>query len=239
LRSHHLSNALHLQSSTEFRDLILKHNPSTLKVVAEFDAYIVWFDREDQTYKIILKSEISQEKEVVDHERDQLYIGMNRFVNASLTHFEQEKIKSAKRLKILFDSYNQPQKLTAMPYDAETTALTNFIQELNGVYSEDVHILELNRWVDMLDAKNREFEDLAKKYNEELSVRRPEFRMRDVRHEVDKARRVITDRINALIIVEGEATYSAFVREWNELVKHYNDILAQHKGRNKAKKVEN
>jgi hypothetical protein len=122
-----------------------------------------------------------------------------------------------------------------MPYDAETIAITNFIQELNGVYSEDVRILELDRWVDMLDAKNREFEDLAKKYNEELSVRRPEFRMRDVRHEVDKARGVITDRINALIIVEGEATYSAFVREWNELVKHYNDILAQHKGRNKIK----
>jgi hypothetical protein len=41
-----------------------------------------------------------------------------------------------------------------------------------------------------------------------------------------------------LILVEGEITYANFVREWNELVKHYNDILTQHEGRNKAKKID-
>jgi hypothetical protein len=36
--------------------------------------------------------------------------------------------------------------------------------------------------------------------------------------------------------MEGETAYAPFVTELNELIKHYNDLFAQHAGRNKAKK---
>jgi hypothetical protein len=65
--------------------------------------------------------------------------------------------------------------------------------------------------------------------------------MKDVRNETDGAYNKIVLVINALIVMNGETEYAPFVNELNELIKHYNDLIAQHRGRNKSqqKKIEN
>jgi len=51
--------------------------------------------------------------------------------------------------------------------------------------------------------------------------------LRECRTKTDAAYRTILERINALIVVEGEPHYAEFVTTLNAVVKRYADILAQ------------
>jgi hypothetical protein len=54
--------------------------------------------------------------------------------------------------------------------------------------------------------------------------------MKIARAEVDDACRAITERIEALIIVNGEEAYAPFVKDLNQRVERYNNTVARRKG---------
>jgi len=56
--------------------------------------------------------------------------------------------------------------------------------------------------------------------------------MKDARVLVDAAYNIIINRINALIVINGDAVYATFVGELNLRIEHYNNLIAQRKGRN-------
>lgn len=55
--------------------------------------------------------------------------------------------------------------------------------------------------------------------------------MRKVRVEVDEAYRIMVKKINALIIVNGEAPYVDFVNKLNQRIEAYTTNLAIYKGK--------
>jgi hypothetical protein len=155
-------------------------------------------------------------------------------VKTALRHFDPVTSEAAKRLKIVLDTYNTPKALTRLPYDAETISIVNLLQEFDGKYLADVQAIGLTPWVSELRARNDEFDRLTKACNEQQAAK-PPFSMTEARNETDEAYKEIVLVINALIVMEGETAYAPFVTELNELIKHYNDLIAQHRGRNKAK----
>ncbi|MDR2383224.1 MAG: DUF6261 family protein [Prevotellaceae bacterium] len=231
-----LSQSLHLQFVSETRSLIEKFNSLVSKIAPQHATFCASVEKEDLCYKIIRKSDLSETKEKADQARDAVIIGINEAVRTALRHFEPSVSEAAKRLKIVLDAYNTPKPLTDLPYDAETIAVVNLLQEFDGKYAADVQAAGLTGWVAELHARNEAFDRLAKAYNEQQAAK-PPFRMKDARNETDEAYRNIVLVINALIVMEGEAEYASFVTEMNELIKHYSDLLAQHEGRNKAKKT--
>jgi hypothetical protein len=144
-------------------------------------------------------------------------------VRAALRHFDPAVNEAAKRLKILLDTYYTPKPLQDLPYDAETVAVNNLLQEFDGKYNADVQIAGLTPWVEELHRRNDKFDRLAKAYNEQQAVK-PSFKFKDVRRETDEAYKKIVLVINALIVMEGETMYAPFVNELNTLIKHYNDL---------------
>ena len=58
------------------------------------------------------------------------------------------------------------------------------------------------------------------------------LQMKQVRTQIDASYRTITERINALILINGEADYANFVNELNQRIESYSVMLAQRKGRN-------
>jgi flagellar biosynthesis chaperone FliJ len=57
--------------------------------------------------------------------------------------------------------------------------------------------------------------------------------MKATRIETDKSYFSIVDRINALITIEGDTRYAAFVTSLNNRIDQYNTAIAQRKGRAK------
>jgi hypothetical protein len=58
--------------------------------------------------------------------------------------------------------------------------------------------------------------------------------MKEVRIDVDEAYRTLVNKINALIIVNGEAPYVEFVNKLNQRIEAYTNNLALYKGRAKT-----
>ena len=86
----------------------------------------------------------------------------------------------------------------------------------------------LFRSVAQLDADNRAFEALMQnRYAENLGKAR--LRIREVRIDTDRCYRNILDRIDALMLIRGEAQYTSFVTELNGRIIRFNNLLTQRK----------
>jgi hypothetical protein len=233
-RRNRLGHALHYQYNVEVGELLDKFG-ATLNIPAVGNTFRIATEKEGQCYKIIRKSDISEEKEEADIKRDDTINGTNEALKAILRHFNPEIKASAKRLKIVFDEYNHPKPIAKMPYDAETAAINNLLADLKGQYATDVDKTGIREWITELERRNNDFQMLAKGYNEQ-QAKKNDFRMVDVRKETDEALDNVITVIKGDIIRNGEYMYNEFVAEMNKLTKHYADILAQHKGRLAAKK---
>jgi hypothetical protein len=188
-------------------------------------------DKEDLCYKSGGKSDISVAKEEIDKERDRLVIGFKELVKSSLHHFEDNIRKAASRIKLIVDKYNRPTPIQHLSYDAETVAITNLLQELEEKYQSDVDAIGAKNWLQQLNIKNDEFKELILSYNEQQSEK-PTFTAAEARKETDAAYVEFVKAVEGLVILEkSEPDFVAFAKELNTYIKHYNDLVAQHKGR--------
>jgi DNA-binding Lrp family transcriptional regulator len=212
-----LRNDAHFQFHTEFKDLVVQHNPLTLKIKPQFDSYLPLYNRVDDALKKIVKSEFTAKIHEADKARDEIYLGMAETVAATLRHFNPNVRQSAERLKILFDTYGN---VAGKPLNEETSAIYNILQELKGKYTADAATVGLTEWVAELEARNQTFEGLVKERFDE-TAHRTDIVLREARGKLDEAYRVIAERINALAVVEGVATYEAFIRTLNAVIAKY------------------
>jgi hypothetical protein len=188
-------------------------------------------DKEDLCYKVIGKSDISSTKEEIDQERDELVIGIRDLLKSSSHHFDENVRKAANRMKLVYDKYNRPTAINLLPYDAETVAITNLLQELETKHMQDMEIVGVKNWVLQLKVKNDEFEQLTLSYNEQQSEK-PTFTMAEARKDTDLAYKDVVKAVEGLLVLEkNEPEFVAFAKELNTYIKHYNDLVAQHRGR--------
>jgi hypothetical protein len=231
-KNYRFPNALHLQFVLEVLGLMNKFKQILSKVVDLFGIFNGCVEKEDSCFKIVRKSNLSNMKEESDKARDAVIVGIKHLIKAGIRHFDKEIREAAQRLKIVFDSYDKPVSITALSYDAETAVINNLIHELNNKYASDMQKVGITSWIEELQIKNNDFDYLVKNYHEEMSAK-PDLHLIDLRKNTDKAYQDIITLVNALILVDKETSYDQFVTELNTLIKHYNDLYAQHIGRMK------
>ncbi len=214
---HALRNDGHFQFHTEFKDLVTKQNAETLKIKPHFELYLPLYDREDEALKKVNKSIFTEQIQEADKARDDIYIGMVEMNTAALKHFNPETQEAAKHLKILFETYGNVAK---KPLNEQTSAVYNILQELEGKFSADTVSVGIDGWVAELKKRNTAFAELMKdRFDEGAS--KSDIVTKDARIELDNAYKVIVERINALIVVDGEAIYEQFVKTLNTIIAKY------------------
>jgi hypothetical protein len=194
------------------------HNAETLKIKPQFDGYLPLYNREDEALKKIVKSEFTAKIHEADKARDDIYLGMAETVTATLRHFNPNVRQAAERLKILFDTYGN---VVNKPLNEETSAIYNILQELKGKYTADVASVGLTQWVAELETRNQTFEGLVKERFDETAARTTDIVMKQARAQLDEVYKTIVERINALAVVEGVATYEAFIKTLNAVIAKY------------------
>ena len=229
-----LRNDEHFQFNTEFRDAVIKFGAAILGIEPQFDIFLPIYEQEDQALKKIMKSAITAEIQTADQRRDQLFRGMTDANKAALNHFRTEVQQAARRIKILLDTYGN---LAQKPLNEQTSGVYNLLQDMREKYANDTATAGLNEWMDELQAANEAFGNLMKDRYEETAMR-TDLVLKEVRAQVDAAYRTITERINALVVVEGEQAYSEFIKYCNTIIAKYAATLAQRAGRTAAKKTE-
>lgn len=223
-----LNNAEHYQFHTDVRNLIIKAIPATLGIESQYATYSVNYTNEDEALNLIRKNTFYQKLVGADQDRDSTYKGLNFFIKSSCFHFDPAIKQAGLRVQIVFD---QNKTLTTKSFNQETASINNLISRLNRDFAADVAILGITDWLTHLQADNTAFDTLmSSRHSEEAT--KTQLRMAQVRLEIDEAYRQITKRINAQIVMNGEATYKAFVDEVNERIDFYSSNVAIRKGKN-------
>jgi len=231
IHTNHMRNDEHFQFNFEFSGLVNRIGAVALKIKPQFDVYTPLYQDEDTALKKIMKSAITAEIHEADKQRDIIFSGMVDTLNAALKHFNVQKQNAAKRLKIVFDTYGN---LAKKPLNEQTSGIINMLQDLNGAYKTDSQTAGIAEWAAELASRNDTVSDLMRDRYDETAAR-TDIVLKEARAKVDKAYRVIVERINALVIVEGLADYEEFIRTLNAVIDKYNNIVAQRYGKGKKK----
>ena len=219
----------HFQFFTSFRDLVLVFGALALKIELLFNLFLAAYANELVALDVVRGSAISDDLKDSDKERDEVFRGMCDAVKSGLNHYDPDVRASAKRLQIVLDTYGN---LAVKPYDTETGGLNSLIHDFTTTYTDDVAKVLLTGWATELQAKNKAFNDLKNsRYSDDAA--KTILRMKQERVKTDDIYRQITERLNALIIVEGETAYLPFVNELNQRIEGYDSIISIRRGKSK------
>ena len=220
-------NNEHFQCQTEFKVLIEEFNPDTLKINPLFgESYMPLYRAEDEALVKIVKNSFTDERNDADRQRDLTFRGLVNTVTAGLNHFDPDVQSAARRLKIVLDTFGNVARL---PLNEETSAVYNLTQELAEKHANDVQSVGILPWVERLKTDNEMYEKLVTSGYEEEAAK-TELKMKTTRIDIDKVVRQIFDRLEALMLIEGDANYADFIRRLNLQLDKYANTLAQRKG---------
>jgi hypothetical protein len=201
---------------------------SLIQSPALISTYQAKIAQEQNIYKWIKGSEFTEKKAEADQRRGGLYTLLLGHVHFNLKNPNPSLRDNALHVNNLLAGYGD---VNHMDYDAQTATLVSIITRLRSTgYSAAVAALGLTTMVNDLEVQNNLFKGYAADAEKE-QVDRPDITPLASRRETDTALRAITDRITALIVMNGEASYLAFADEFNTLTNHYNTILHEHYGR--------
>ena len=223
-------NNEHYSFQSDVNGLIIYFTAATLLVTAEYATYFPLFKDEGEALNFVRKSSYSELLSQADIVRDNTIDGMDDAIKSGLKHFNAAVREAARRLKILRDVTGD---IAKKAYSKESGDIVKLLADLNGPYAADAKTAKIDDWVTELDANQKEFVKTQNHRYDELGEK-TRLRMKQVRVEVDGAYRTVVEKINALIVVNGEAPYVDFVNKLNQRIDEYTNNLAIYKGRTKT-----
>jgi hypothetical protein len=221
-----LRNDAHFQYCVEFRELVAKFNPETLKLNPLFDEFPALLDREDEALKKINKSAITEKIQEADVARDETFSGMAELNKAMCKHFTPRTRDAAKRIAVVLHTYGNVAKKTL---NEETSAIYNMLQDLRSdKYKSDASTIGIMDWMNELEKRNNAVENLMRERFDE-GASKSHIVLKQAREAVDALYHKLIKRLEALIEIDGEADYEAFVNTLNEIAAKYNVKHHHHK----------
>lgn len=179
---------------------------------------------EDEALKISQKSLLTDDIAKADIDRDALYAGYKKAVEAFLAMPVADMAQAAKVLAQHIKDYKIN---TVGQLDKETGLLVNFITDLEDKYSAQVAKLGLTAFVTNLKEANERVRMLTlQRTNEKMGV--TVGALKAARTSSDDAYRALVKMVNALALVFGEKGYTAFIDYVNTEVTHYKrEVIGQ------------
>ena len=179
---------------------------------------------EDEALKISQKSLLTDDITKADSDRDALYAGYKKAVEAFLAMPIADMAQAAKVLAQHIKDYKIN---TADQLDKETGLLVNFITDLENKYSAQVTKLGLTAFVTNMKEANERVRTLTlQRTNEKMGV--SVGALKTARTASDSAYRALVKMVNALALVYGEKDYTAFIDYVNTEITHYKrEVLGQ------------
>lgn len=179
---------------------------------------------EDEALKISQKSLLTDDIAKADIDRDALYAGYKKAVEAFLAMPIADMAQAA---KVLAQHVKDYKINTAGQLDKETGLLVNFITDLEDKYSAQVAKLGLTAFVTNLKEANERVRTLTlQRTNEKMGV--TVGALKAARTASDDAYRALVKMVNALALVYGEKDYTAFIDYANTEITHYKrEVLNQ------------
>lgn len=219
--THSLTNGAHYN----FMEAIYTNLNSILlygeKLRTELPAFKTALDSEDAVLVLSRKSNKTDEIANADKARDNAYVGYKYTVKGFTYLGSGAQYEAA---KVLTQHLTDYQIDTQMSLSRQTGLMTNFIEDLESTYSEQVESLGLTPFVTMMKNGNEKVKaGLQSRDNERAG--QTKAAMLAARADTDAAYQTIVDKINALYLVDTTNTdeYATTIDEINAQIKRYRE----------------
>jgi hypothetical protein len=231
---HKLRNEEWFNFFIEFKTFVEEVSPETLNIVELYAVFLVLFADADTALEKLRKSGFTATVLSLDEQRDDVFRGLTTAVESASHHFDPVLRNAANTLKLLWDHYGN---LATRSFNEETAALINFIQELRGKFAPAIQTLGLVAWVDELERCNNAFEAVVLERNRDNSEQ-PDLHVLALRRKINRCYLDILERIEAVILLQGDDLFVSFVNQLNTNIDRYAVVLNRRVGTGKNKKSE-
>jgi hypothetical protein len=212
-------------------NMVVKFNPVAMQVQPQLSDVQQALAVEDIALGRIAKNPYTDPLYEADSERDDNLRGLSNVLKGNLHHPDPAvRIASEELLAI-------PQLDPAIAhrgYEEEEALLNILLNHLTGEYATQVTTAGVDVWVTHLAAQNAEVQRLhALAYAATAAA--AGISVKDARRGTDKALDALTNRLNALIELDGVGAFDAFITEYNVMVKYYETLIRERQTRNRHK----
>ena len=212
-----MTNAAHFLFASNVAERAEKDAAVAEKCAAQVKALRDAVTAEDENLKLSAKSLLTDKIADADKERDRLYAGYKKAVSGYEGFPDDAMAEAAKALAQHIKDYKiSPQ----MQMDKETGLLVNFIQDLEGKFSEQIKALSLGAFVEKLKASNESLRELTAQRTDERSAKTAGA-LKTAREASDEAYKLLVQHVNARALIEGEDAYGAFIDYANTEIEHF------------------
>jgi hypothetical protein len=226
IRLNKLRNEEWFNFFTEFKSFVEEFFPNAQNIEELFAVFLNLYFTADKAIEKITKSGLTSAIVQLDEKRDASFRGLVSAIKSSLYHYDPTKREAAEKLSILLDHYGN---LAVKPYNEETASIYNFVQELRGNYAGAIQTLALEGWVNNLDRENNDFENTVLARNRE-SADKTDISLLEVRRKTDRCYLDIIERLEALMLINGDAGFEPFVKVLNNNIDRYNNAMKRRNG---------
>lgn len=224
-----LQNEEHYKFQTDVNGLITIFTAASLLIVAEYAAFIKLYTDEGEALNFVRKSNYSDRLHAADMKVNKTLEGIEDAINSGLNHYNPDMETACTHLKTLWKANGE---IRSKKQKNKSGAIKKLLADLRGPYSQDVMAAGLDGWLNQLEIDdNARTTEENSRYDEKEE--KTHLRMKQVRVEMDDAYHAVVEKINALILVNGEAPYVDFVNKLNLRIDSYANDLALRNGKGK------
>jgi flagellar biosynthesis chaperone FliJ len=208
---------------TEFKTFVAQSTSEALDIETLFLTFLALYEQADKALEVLRKSSYTSEIVRLDGVRDVTCRGLKETVKSALHHYLAPMCEAAEKLEVILDHYGN---LSTKPYNEETSGIYNLLQDLRAKTAE-VATLNLSGWLDELEANNQAFEAAILARNAESADHIADLNVLKIRRQTNRCYLDIVERLEALMLIQGDAAFADFVNKLNANIERYKNALSR------------
>ncbi|MDR2562769.1 MAG: DUF6261 family protein [Prevotellaceae bacterium] len=213
-----LRNEAHYQYLSIFKNISGEAEVISYYPPANWDNFCGLLVTEKSVIDYARSSSLTKVIADIDKDQARCFVAMNSVINAGI-HSSDPLISESAR--ILYNRIHDFGRISSKPYEEEVAAVSILLDELNGEYLPQVEILGLQSWVANLAVTNENFQTTFMQRNEQKASR-PQEKFKDVSHAIESEYKMLTDHVEAALLLEPIEKLEKFVRLLNSQIKYFN-----------------
>ncbi|MDR1847621.1 MAG: DUF6261 family protein [Bacteroidales bacterium] len=231
----HLQNEQLFEFLKQFSNLVRSVRADALHLQRYWEDFTTKLDLMNALLEQMRKSLLTKTLQELDTVRDERFRYLRTAIESWTHHYDATKKAAGEKLFAFYEVYGN---VVNDEYNKESGEIYNFIQDLWNKCSAELTLLNLNQDLTELDNANKAFENTYAQRNDEKSAEKIDAKMYDVRKDMYRLYRLCIEMIEAGSVFTEEAIFTEFIKDWNENVQKYKNMLAR-KGGDKEVVIEN
>lgn len=223
-----LHNEEHFNFLTDFSELITAATPAALNIATEYAAFTPLLAEEASVMEIIRKNSYTESVIEADEARDLIFNFIKASVKNMTKSYDATIAAAAEKVLNIINNYKA---VSRFGLQEETGKIINLLDDL-----KQASVMALCTQIG-IKAHITELENANNRFKTLMTDRRAEEAQKPLRSagdlidEIKAPYNAIIDKINALVVVNGETDYKDFVTKANVLISEYRKVVKMRRSR--------